>query len=291
MVLGFICVAFSATILGIMPTIQKQVMVNGLPLNSLMVYTNWTITLVCLILSLAKKKSLKVSKIQAVQGIVMGVFGMLFTAFLLNSSYLYLPVGTTIMLNFLYPTIVCIIMGTIFKEGFTKLQIMAIIVSILGMVFLTGAGGKMPVIGLAMALASAFTYGIYLVANEKGPANELPIEVKMFYVSLPATAAFSILAPATGTLKAPADGVGWLMAIGGSGLFTVCGYLLMMFGIGKLGASTAAFVSMVEPIVSVVFGTIWFKDPVTIGIAAGGCLVITSILLITIDGARKAKKG
>lgn len=291
MVLGFICVAFSATILGIMPTIQKQVMVNGLPLNSLMVYTNWTITLVCLILSLAKKKSLKVSKIQAVQGIVMGIFGMLFTAFLLNSSYLYLPVGTTIMLNFLYPTIVCVIMGTIFKEGFTKLQIMAIIVSILGMVFLTGAGGKMPVIGLVMAVASAFTYGIYLVANEKGPANELPIEVKMFYVSLPATVAFSILAPVTGTLKAPADGVGWLMAIGGSGLFTVCGYLLMMFGIGKLGASTAAFVSMVEPIVSVVFGTIWFKDPVTIGIAAGGCLVITSILLITIDGARKAKEG
>lgn len=291
MVLGFICVAVSATILGIMPTIQKQVMMNGLPLNSLMFYTNWTITLVCLVMSLVKKKSLKVSKIQGLQGILMGVFGMLFTAVLLNSSYLYLPVGTTIMLNFLYPTIVCVIMGTVFKEGFTKLQVMAIVSSILGMVFLTGGGGEMPVIGLVMAVASAFTYGIYLVANEKGPANELPIEVKLFYVSLPATIVFSILPPATGTLKAPENMAGWLMAVGGSGLFTVCGYFLMMYGIGKLGASTAAFVSMVEPIVSVVFGTIWFKDPVTIGIAAGGCLVITSILLITIDGARKAKKG
>ena len=105
------------------------------------------------------------TRIQILQGLLMGVFGMLFTAVLLNSSYLYLPVGTTIMLNFLYPTIVCVIMGTIFKAGFTKLQLAAIAASILGMVFLTGAGGKMPVIGLVMAIASAFTYGIYLVAN------------------------------------------------------------------------------------------------------------------------------
>lgn len=291
MLLGFICVAGSATILGIMPTIQKQLMVSGLPLNSLMFYTNWTITLVCMFLSIIKKKSFKATKVQVLQGLLMGVFGMLFTAVLLNSSYLYLPVGTTIMLNFLYPTIVCVIMGTIFKTGFTKLQITAIAASILGMMFLTGAGGKMPVIGLAMAIASAFTYGIYLVANEKGPANDLPIEVKLFYVSLPATVVFSIMAPATGTLMAPSGGMmGWVMVIGGSGLFTVCGYFLMMFGISKLGASTAAFVSMLEPIVSVVFGTMWFKDPLTVGIVVGGCLVITSILLITIDGYQKSKK-
>lgn len=290
MLLGFICVAGSATILGIMPTIQKQLMVSGLPLNSLMFFTNWTITLVCLFMAIIKKKSLKATKAQFVQGILMGVFGMLFTAVLLNSSYLYLPVGTTIMLNFLYPTIVCVIMGTIFKNGFTKLQITAIVASILGMVFLTGAGGKMPVVGLLMAIASAFTYGIYLVANEKGPANDLPIEVKLFYVSLPATVVFSIVAPATETLVAPSNGLtGWVMMIGGSGLFTVCGYFLMMFGISKLGASTAAFVSMLEPIVSVVFGTFWFKDPVTVGIVVGGCLVITSILLITIDGYKKSK--
>lgn len=291
MLLGFICVAASATILGILPTIQKQLMVSGMPLNCLMFYTNWTITVVCMFLAFVKKKSFKASRIQTLQGLLMGVFGMLFTAVLLNSSYLYLPVGTTIMLNFLYPTIVCVIMGTIFKNGFTKLQITAIAASILGMVFLTGAGGKMPVIGLVMAIASAFTYSIYLVANEKGPANDLPIEVKLFYVSLPATVVFSIVAPATGTLAVPSGGaMGWILVIGGSGMFTVCGYFLMMFGISKMGASTAAFVSMLEPIVSVVFGTIWFKDPLTVGIVVGGCLVITSILLITVDGYRKAQQ-
>ncbi len=84
------------------------------------------------------------------------------------------------MLNFLYPSIVCIVMGIVFKEGFSKYQIAAIVVSVIGMGFLTGAGGNMPMIGIVLAVASAFVYGGYLIANEKGPANELPIEVKLF---------------------------------------------------------------------------------------------------------------
>ena len=141
MVAGFLFVAISATCLGIMPSFQKQVLLDGLPMNSLMFYVNLIITFVCLIMALIKKRSFKATKAQVIQALLMGVFGLLITALLLNYSYLYLPVGTTIMLNFLYPSIVCIVMGTVFKEGFSKFQIMAIIVSVVGMGFLTGAGG------------------------------------------------------------------------------------------------------------------------------------------------------
>ncbi len=54
-----------------------------------------------------------------------------------------------------------------------------------------------------------------------------------------------------------------------------------------LGASTASFVSMLEPVISVVFATVWFRDPVTVGITVGGILVIMSILLIIVDGQSK----
>ncbi len=55
-------------------------MVNGLPLNSLMFFTNWTITIVCLLVALIKKQSLKATKAQAVQAVGMGIFGLLLTA-------------------------------------------------------------------------------------------------------------------------------------------------------------------------------------------------------------------
>lgn len=289
MLVGIFAVAGAATLLGIMPSLQKQVLVDGLPMNSLMAYTNLIITLVSLGMALLKKRSLRARPVQAVQAMLMGSVGMLLTALLLNNAYLYLPVGVAIMLNFLYPTVVCVVMGTVFRQGFTKLQLGAILSSIAGMVFLAGKGGDLHPLGLLFALVSAFTYGGYLIANEKGPANELPIETKLFYVSLPGTVIFWILAPATHTLAAPAGGgAGWLYVLG-SGLFTVGGYFLMMYGISRMGASMAAFVSMLEPIVSVVFGTIWFHDPITAGVVIGGLLVLASILLIAIDGAQKSR--
>ena len=275
MAVGFIFVALSATCLGVMPSFQKQVLLDGLPMNSLMFYVNWIITLVCLVMALVKKRSFRALKIQIVQSLLMGVFGLLITALLLNNSYLYLPVGTAIMLNFLYPSIVCIVMGIVFKEGFSKYQIAAIVVSVIGMGF---------------AVASAFVYGGYLIANEKGPANELPIEVKLFYVSLPGTILYCFIAPMTGTLVAPPKSidVAFIIAVG---LFNAGGYFFMMYGISKLGAAIASFVSMLEPIVSVIFSTLWFHDPVTIGIVVGGGLVMASILLIAIDGAKKGNSA
>ncbi len=289
MLVGIFAVAGAATLLGILPSLQKQVLVDGLPMNSLMAYTNLIITLVSLAMALLKKRSLRGRPVQVLQAALMGTAGMLVTAMLLNNAYLYLPVGVAIMLNFLYPTVVCVVMGTVFRQGFTGLQLAAIACSIAGMVFLAGKGGDLHPVGLLCALASAFSYGGYLIANEKGPANELPIETKLFYVSLPGTVLFWIVAPVTRTLAAPAGGMtGWAYVVG-AGLFTVCGYFLMMYGISKMGASTAAFVSMLEPIVSVVFGTVWFHDPITAGVVIGGLLVLGSILLIAIDGSRKAK--
>lgn len=39
-----------------------------------MFFTNWTITLVCLFMAIIKKKSLKATKAQVLQGLLMGVF-------------------------------------------------------------------------------------------------------------------------------------------------------------------------------------------------------------------------
>lgn len=288
---GILAVVASATILGVMPSMQKQLMVDGLPIFSLMFFTNLIISLVTLAVSLGRGRSLKLSRPQLIQVVLMGLTGMVATAMLINTAYLFMPVGTVTMLHFLYPTVVCIVMGTLFKEGFSKLQVAAIVVSIAGMFFLTGKNGSLPVLGIALAAISSLTYGSYLIANEKGPANDLPLEVKLFYVSLPGTLLFAVLAPATGNLAVPSSPVSWFQLIVCSGLATVGGYFLMMFGIQRLGASTASFLSMLEPVVSVVFGTIWFADPVTVGVVVGSALILTSVCFITLDSSRKEKRA
>lgn len=182
---GILAVVFSATIMGIMPSMQKQLMMDGLPIFSLMFFTNLIISLVTLAMAKLHGRSVRVPRNQWLQAVVMGVLGMAATAMLINTAYLFMPVGTVTMLHFLYPTVVCVVMGTLFREGFSRLQVAAIVVSIAGMLFLTGKNGALPPAGILLAVISAFTYGGYLIANEKGPANEMALEVKLFYVSLP----------------------------------------------------------------------------------------------------------
>lgn len=288
--IGILAVVTAATILGVMPSMQKQLMMDGLPIFSLMLFTNLIISLVTGVAAKAAGHSLKIRKDQLLQAVLMGLGGMVATAMLLNTAYLYMPVGTVTMLHFLYPTVVCVVMGTLFKEGFSKLQVAAIAVSIAGMVFLTGKNGALSLQGILLAVVSSLTYGGYLIANEKGAINELPLEVKLFHVSLPGTLLFAVLAPVTGNLALPTNPASWFQLIVCSGLATVGGFFLMMVGIKKLGASTASFLSMLEPVVSVVFGTIWFSDPVTFGVVAGSLLILTSVCFITLDGARKSKR-
>ena len=57
MLIGIIAVAGAATLLGIMPSMQKTLLVNGLPMNSLMFFTNLTISLVCLIMARLKGRA------------------------------------------------------------------------------------------------------------------------------------------------------------------------------------------------------------------------------------------
>lgn len=288
--IGILSVVASATILGIAPSMQKQVMVDGLPILSLMFFTSLVISAVSLLIALLTRQSFKITKAQLVQALALGCSGMVITAMLINTAYLYMPVGMVTMLHFLYPSIVCIVMGTVFRAGFSKLQAAAIVVSIAGMVCLAGKGGGLPVKGIALALASALAYGTYLIGNEKGPVNDLPLAVKMFYFSLPGLFIFIPLAPLTHNLAVPSSPVSWFQLLVCSGLATVAGYFLMAFGIKKLGASTASFLSMLEPVVSVVFSVLWFRDPVTPGVVVGSLLILTSVLLITINDARKAKQ-
>ncbi len=290
MTLGVLAVISAATMLGIIPSMQKQLLMDGLPTNSLLFLTNLIVSISTLAILLVQRKSLKLTKGQAIQVAVMGMGGMGLTAFLLNTAYLHLPVGTVTMLHFLYPTVVCIVMGTLFRAGFSKLQITAILISLAGMALLAGQGGNLSLLGIVLAIASAFSYGFYMISNEKGPANDLPLAVKLFYVSTVGTVFFGLYAAVTQTLALPGTAGGILRLVFCSGAATTASFFLMMAGVRRLGASTAAFLSMAEPVVSIVFAALWFGDSVTPPMVAGSALVLASVCFITMDSAQKVKK-
>lgn len=289
MIQGILAVVVSSVITGIVPTLQKQIVSDGLPVFSMMLFNCTTIEIATFFIARLRGHSLRVSRRQLTQALIMGPAGTFVLTAMLNYAYQYISVGTATMLNNFYPTATCILMALVFKQRLSRLQIGAIVVSLAGMVFLAGQGGAANPIGVLLALGSAVIYAGYLVANEKGSVNELPLEVKMFYTSLPSLVIVSIMAPATGNLALPATPMSWILVLTCSIVGALIGSFLLLFGIQKLGATAASFLSMLNPVVSVVVSTIWFHDPVMVGIVVGSILILASACLITLDSAKKSR--
>lgn len=289
MIQGIIAAVMSSILSGIVPTFQKQIVSDGLPLFSMMLFNCGTIELCTFVIARLRGHSLRISRKQLLQALTIGPLGTFLITALLNFSYQYMSVGMATMIYNFYPTVTCILMAIVFKQGLTKLKVAAITVSLAGMVCLTGKGGSIAPVGIILALGAALFYSIYLVGNDKGSLNELPLEVKMFYTSLPSLVIVSITATATHNLALPATPAAWIQILFCSVMGAMVGGFLLLFGIQKLGATTASFLTILNPIVSVVVSTIWFHDQVTVNMVIGSVLILSSVCLITLDNARKGK--
>ncbi len=289
MIQGVFAAVLSSIISGIVPTFQKQIVSDGLPIFSMMLFNCGTIELCTFLIAKFRGHSLKVSRKQFLQALSIGPLGTFLLTALLNYSYQYMSVGTATMIYNFYPTVTCILMAVVFKQGLSKLKVGAILVSLAGMVFLTGKGGEIAPVGIILALGAALFYSIYLVGNDKGSLNELPLEVKMFYTSLPSLVIVSIMAPATHNLALPATPAAWAQVLFCSIMGALVGGFLLLVGIQRLGATTASFLTILNPIVSVVVSTIWFHDAVTVNMVVGSVLILSSACLITLDSARQNK--
>lgn len=290
MLQGFIAIVASSIIAGLLPILQKQLVSDGLPILSMMLFNALTMEIMTFVISRIRRNSLKISRKQLLQAVLMGPAGTFVITAMLNYAYLTIPVGTAQMIHYFYPTVTCIIMGVIFQQKLTWLKAAAIGSSTAGLMLLAGKSGALAPEGLVLAFGSALLYGVFLVCNEKGTVNELPLEVKMFYTSLPSLILMAILAPATSNFQLPAGIKGWTMLLTGALIGALLCSFLLFYGIKKLGASTASFISILCPVVSLAASAVWFGEKITEIMVAGSALILASALLITLDGAGIALK-
>lgn len=285
---GIISVVISAVLLGVIPVIQKQLLVTGLSNYTMFLYTDIVILLFNFGISRIKRHSLRIKPCQILQCMAIALMGQLLTGIFLSISYMHTSVAVSTMVNFLYPSIVCVVVGIFIKKRLSKLQISAIICSIVGMAALMGIKGTVSPVGAGMALLSAFTYSAYLILGDMGCAKDLPVDVKMVYIGPTAMTGYIILCLLSGNPLVPQmSAENWLLMLGGSGFFSALSAFLILYGVKILGATTASFISILEPITSVAVGTIWFGDAIGSGTIIGGLLLLSSILLITWNDKRE----
>ena len=124
------------------------------------------------------------------------------TALFLYSSYSYIPVGMATTLHFVYPALITLGLRLFFRQHFTRRNILALILTLLGVLFM-GLTSDLATSfrGMLLALISGVFWAFYIVYMEKSGLNGIPTTVVTFYSSLANIPVLGLFCAATGALK------------------------------------------------------------------------------------------
>ncbi|MCQ4021886.1 MULTISPECIES: DMT family transporter [unclassified Ruminococcus] len=192
------------------------------------------------------------------------------------------------LLLYMAPVFVMLISLFVFKEKITANKLAALIMTVVGLCFVTGVftgGERISLYALMLGLGSGLGYALYsifgkLLADKYG---SITITAYTFIVASIGVVPFSGLIPKMNLLLNP---TGIFAALGLAVISTVAPYLLYTNGLRRIEAGKAAILATVEPVVAAIVGVVVFHEEITLSKLLGMLFIILAIVALNVKITR-----
>lgn len=195
------------------------------------------------------------------------------------------------LLLYTAPVFVMLLSLLLFREPITARKLAALLMTLAGLVLVTGAfSGKAEISPKAvlLGLGSGLGYALYSIFGKYlvNRYSSLTITVYTFLTAAVCTVPFCGVIPKSGLLCTMQGGVSALaLAV----LSTVLPYLLYTGGLRQCEAGKAAVYATIEPFVAAVVGVVLFHEHMTGWKIAGMLLILAAILLLNLQNKHRTK--
>lgn len=285
---GTICGILAAVFYGTNPLGALKLYEQGMNTNSVLFSRFSLAWIIISIILIIRKESLKVTKKEFG---TLTALGLLFTAssMTLYFSFKYIAAGVASTLLFTYPIMTAVIMGLFFKEKAGFKTVMAIILSLAGVLLLywSDAGGALNTLGVILVLVSALTYAIYIIVVNRCPLEMSSFKIN-FYVVLYCAIGMAVFAWLTGQpLRLPHNAVSWFYSVWLAVVPATLSLVLMVYASKYVGATPTAILGALEPLTAVIIGIFVFNEPFGIRLAIGIVLILSAVMITAYQPKRK----
>ncbi|MDT8900214.1 DMT family transporter [Anaeroselena agilis] len=238
----------------------------------------------------ARKQAFTVSRRQLALLFALGGICYSAQSSLFFSSLHYIPASLTSLLLYTHPLFVAILASIVDKERLTRSNILAIVLSMTGLVFVLGASpAEVNLIGILMAFGAAVVYSAYLLLGTRLVKQMSPLVTSAFVASF---AALSLLVAgiAAGKLSLALSATAWMAVAGIVAFATIMAMLALFRSLELIGPTRTSILSMIEPLLTFSFSALLFGDRLTPLQLAGGAAVLAGAALV-IKARAKEKAG
>lgn len=219
--------------------------------------------------------------------LLLGLVGFSPQAGLYFVTLRFLDPGITSVLLYTYPSFVVLFGFALWKKKPTKIQLVALALSLAGCVVAFWKSGSYPAAGVALGIAVGISYAAYLVAGEKVLAGVDSISGTALVMSV-AACVYWVAAIASDGVRLPDTGA----AIGGLAcialLATVIPIVTLFSSMNLIGAADTSLVSTLEPVLTILLSAIFLGERLGAAQLAGAVLVLSAVLILALSARKKA---
>lgn len=213
----------------------------------------------------------------------MGAIGYVGQATCYLTALQFASAGLVSLLLYLYPVLVAALSVLFLRERLTRARVLALLLALGGVALTVG-----PVTGewrgVAFALGAAVIYSVYIIIGDRVLATVSPwmSSAVIFAAAGAMSGALSLI----GGVTLPATPGGWGSMAGIVALATLMPVSLFLLGVARIGATNAALLSTLEPIVTALLAAWAFAErlgPLTL---AGGALILLAAVVVVLGRDR-----
>lgn len=287
---GYSAALISSISYGLIPLFIIPVKQVGFSLNVTLFYRFTLAAAMALVILLFKRESLRITKIEALLLLSLGLDYALSNELLFLGYDLTTPAVASTLL-FIYPVIVALIARFIFKEKLKGLTYLALLISLFGVYLLTMGDTVFSVNfpGLTAALGAAFFYAVFILTVNRSNMK-LSAWKMSFYSLFFAALYYTVKVGVVGESYALPD----VMTLVNFAVFalvtTVISNVGLIYAAQRIGSTPTAIMGALEPVVAVLVSVFLFYEPATWKLTLGVVLIITGVIFNILAGkGRKSK--
>lgn len=281
---GLLYAFLSSAAFGFLPIFASIAYKNGSNPTTVLIFRFLLSSIFLFIYLLYKKINIKIEKKPMILLLSIGFIAYTLTTETLFMSYNYLGAGLSTTLHFIYPTIVCVVGFTCFKEKVSKRKILSLLLSGIGVYSLVAFETKtLSMFGIFLALFSGVAYAINVIVLGFDSIKAIDNKISTLYMCIGATLGMFIYGLATKSviLNFNAKTIGSYMGI--SSISTITSILLLLKAIDLIGTSSASILGTFEPIVSIIFGVILLDEKLSIYFVISAALILSATVVLARD--------
>jgi len=281
---GILCAILSAVCYGTNPFGALPLYEEGVNTATVLAHRFGLAVVLLSVVMLVKGISFKVTRHEFK---VLFSLGILFAASSITyyQSFHFMDAGIASTILFVYPVMVAVIMALFFKERVTGMTVVAIVLSLIGIVLLYkgGAGASLSVIGIVLCILSSLAYAIYIVV-----VNQSSIKMSSFKVTFYAMLVceitlilYSFTSPEL-YLHALPSARAWSFAVWLSIVPTILSLVFMTVAVNHVGATPTAILGALEPLTAVAIGVVVFGEMLTPRLIVGILFILFAVMLVVL---------